>query len=70
MPPNEIASAEAQESRARMLAIEARNQRDVATADLARLVGLAPGQPIEPVAILDAPAPSVSGLDAAGCRRP
>ena len=30
-------SAEAQESRARMLAIEARNQRDVASAELARL---------------------------------
>jgi outer membrane protein TolC len=64
VPPNEIASAEAQESRARMLAIEARNQRDVAAADLARLVGLAPGQPLEPMALLDAPSPSVSGLDA------
>jgi outer membrane protein TolC len=63
VPPNEIASAEAQESRARMLAIEARNQRDVALADLARLAGLAPGQPVEPVASLDAPAPSVSGVD-------
>jgi outer membrane protein TolC len=63
VPPNEIASAEAQESRARMLAIEARNQRDVVLADLARLAGLAPGQPVEPVASLDAPAPSVSGVD-------
>jgi outer membrane protein TolC len=70
VPPNEIASAEAQESRARMLAIEARNQRDVATAELARLAGLAPAQPLEPVAALDAPASSVSGLDAlvAGAR--
>lgn len=64
VPPNEVASAEAQESRSRMLAIEARNQRDGAAADLARLVGLAPGQPIEPVASLDAPPASVSGLDA------
>lgn len=64
VPPNEIASAEAQESRARMLAIEARNQRDVATADLARLVGLAPGQPLEPAAVLDTPASSVSDLEA------
>jgi outer membrane protein len=64
VPPNEIASAEAQESRARMLAIEARNQRDVATADLARLVGLAPEQPLEPMAVLDAAAASVSGTDA------
>lgn len=64
VPPNEIASAEAQESRARMLAIEARNQRDVSAADLARLVGLSPGQPLEPVATLDAPASDVSGFDA------
>lgn len=63
VPPNDIASAEAQESRARMLAIEARNQRDVATADLARLVGLALGQPIEPVAALDAPASAVLGIE-------
>jgi outer membrane protein len=70
VPPNEIASAEAQESRARMLAIEARNQRDVAMADLARLAGLSPGQPVEPVAILDAPATSPAGVDAlvAGAR--
>ena len=64
VPPNEIASAEAQESRARMLAIEARNQRDVSAADLARLVGLSPGQPLEPVATLDSSASDVSGLDA------
>jgi outer membrane protein TolC len=64
VPPNEIASAEAQESRSRMLAIEARNQRDVAMADLGRLVGLAPGDPVEPIAVLDAPATSVSGFDA------
>lgn len=54
VPPNEIASAEAQESRARMLAIEARNQRDVASAELARLVGLVPGQTVEPASPLDA----------------
>ena len=64
VPPNEVASAEAQESRARMLAIQARNERDVATADLARLVGRAPGEDVEPVAVLDAPATSLSGLDA------
>jgi len=53
VPPNEIASAEAQESRARMLAIEARNQRDVASAELARLVGLEPGQVVEPAGSLE-----------------
>ena len=63
VPPNEIASAEAQESRARMLAIEARNQRDVSAADLARLVGLTPGQPLEPVATLDTPSPDVPGIE-------
>ena len=54
-----------------MLAIEARNQRDVSMADLARLVGLPPGQSIEPIAVLDSTAPgagapgtSVPGLDA------
>jgi outer membrane protein len=63
VPPNEIASAEAQESRARMLAIEARNQRDVSMADLARLVGLGAAQPIEPLAALDAPSPEVAGIE-------
>jgi outer membrane protein len=63
VPPNEIASADAQESRARMLAIEARNQRDVSTADLARLVGLEPGQPIEPAASLDGPGALVQGIE-------
>lgn len=63
VPPNEIASAEAQESRARMLAIEARNQRDVSAADLARLVGLTPEQPLEPVATLDTPTPAVPGIE-------
>jgi outer membrane protein TolC len=53
VPPNEIASAEAQESRARMLAIEARNQRDVSSAELARLVGLEPGQVVEPAGSLE-----------------
>ncbi len=37
--PNEVASGEAQESRQRMLLIEARNQRDMSSAELARLIG-------------------------------
>jgi outer membrane protein TolC len=52
VPPNELSSATAQESRSRMLAIEARTQRDVALADLARLIGVAPDQPIDPSADL------------------
>jgi outer membrane protein TolC len=51
--PNEIASAEAQEARARMLLIEARNQREVATAELARLIGAGADQAIEPEAMLE-----------------
>jgi outer membrane protein len=54
VPPNEVASAEAQESRARMLLIEARNQREVTAADLARLIGVDPLQPVDPVAELAA----------------
>ena len=52
VPPNEIASADAQESRARMLLIESRNQLDVSLADLARLTGIDPSQPLEPAAEL------------------
>ena len=55
VPPNEVAAAEAQAARSRMLLIEARNQRDVTLADLARLTGVNPAQPIEPAAALDLP---------------
>jgi outer membrane protein len=61
VPPNEVASAEAQAARARMLLIEARNQRDVSLAELARLVGLGSGESVEPAAALDnAPVPPAS----------
>ena len=53
VPPNEVASAEAQQARQRMLLVEARNQRDVAAAELARLMGLDPAQPVDPVAVLE-----------------
>jgi outer membrane protein len=65
VPPNEVASAQAQEARQRMLLVEARNQRDVASADLARLTGIDPAQTIDPVALLEreaAPAPSFAAL--------
>jgi outer membrane protein TolC len=39
IPPNEVTSAEAQRSRQQLLAIEARNRRRVADADLRRLIG-------------------------------
>jgi outer membrane protein len=64
IPPNEVASAQAQESRERMLAIEARNQRDIASADLARLIGEDLSTPIEPAEGLEAPAASLAALDA------
>ncbi|MEW6321626.1 MAG: TolC family protein, partial [Acidobacteriota bacterium] len=43
VPPNEVLTVDAQRSRQRMLLIEARNQREAASVDLARLVGLDPG---------------------------
>jgi outer membrane protein len=60
VPPNEVASAEAQQARQRMLLVEARNQRDVAGAELARLVGLDPSQSVEPAADLERPAGEAS----------
>jgi outer membrane protein TolC len=63
IPPNDVLSAEAQESRARLLAIEATNARGVADADLHRLLGIEGEGSIEPVAAL-ASAP-VSGDSAA-----
>jgi len=52
VPPNDVSSATAQDARARVLAIEARTQRDVSMAELARLIGVAPDQLIEPTANL------------------
>lgn len=60
--PNEVASAEAQVSRQRMLLIEARNQRDLAGARLARLVGADIEQPVEAAATLVAPGAPPSPL--------
>ena len=57
VPPNDVASAEAQESRQRMLLIEARNQRDLSSAELARLIDGDLRQPIEPEAVLELSAP-------------
>jgi outer membrane protein TolC len=64
VPLNEVLNIEAQESRQRMLAIQAHGSRDVAEADLARLVGAAPGTAIEPAAPLDPPPPESLALDA------
>jgi outer membrane protein len=53
VPPNEVFSAEAQESRQRMLSVQARIARDLAESDLARLVGFEAGTPIDPVSTLE-----------------
>jgi outer membrane protein TolC len=54
IPPNDVLTAEAQQSRARLLAIEAANMRATAEADLRRLIGLQARERIEPVAPLAA----------------
>jgi len=64
VPPNEVASAEAQQARQRMLLVEAQNQRDVSSAELARLVGLDLSQAIEPVAELQRSAAAEQTFDA------
>ena len=65
VPPNEVASAEAQESRQRMLLIEARNQRDLSNAELARLMGLDPA-----VASFQAEVPAAETAPVGVPRRP
>lgn len=52
VPPNDVLTTEAREARQRMLSIQAHTHRDVAEAELARLVALAPGTRIHPVASL------------------
>lgn len=62
--PNEVASAEALESRQRMLLIETRNQQELSSAMLARLVSVDLLQPIEPAEALDAPPAAAASLEA------
>jgi outer membrane protein TolC len=64
VPPNEVSSAEAQESRQRMLLIETRNQRDTSSAELARLIDVDLLQPIEPMAVLEDMAPPATAQQA------
>jgi outer membrane protein TolC len=60
--PNDVLTVEAQESRQRMLSIQARANRDVAEAELGRLVGVPPGTPVDPVTALDPPAAESADL--------
>jgi outer membrane protein TolC len=62
IPPNEVASAEAQESRQRMLQIETRNQGEQSSAELARLIGEDVVQRIEPAADLELEPPASASL--------
>jgi outer membrane protein TolC len=64
VPPNDVLSVEAQESRQRMLNIQARSTREVAEAELARLIGVAPGSSIHPVSTLESPPPASAEADA------
>ena len=59
--PHEVLAVEAQEARERLMAIQARGNRDVAEADLARLIG-APQARIQPASALAPPAPMTAGL--------
>jgi outer membrane protein TolC len=63
--PNEVLAVEAQESHQRMLGVQARASRDIAEAELARLIGLSPGsriQPTTPLVAPDAPDLPLDGL--------
>jgi outer membrane protein len=62
IPPNELASAQAQESRERMVLIEAQTQYDVSSAELNRIVGANPGERIVPAASLEAAAAAASDV--------
>jgi outer membrane protein TolC len=71
IPPNEVLSAEAQRSRQRLLAIEARNVRGVAEADLRRLIGEPTPTAIETVAPVAPPEPTpTASADIAQSSRP
>jgi outer membrane protein len=61
VPPNDVLSVEAQESRQRMLSIQARTVRNVAEGELGRLIG-EPDTPIEPAAAFEAPSPPTASL--------
>lgn len=65
VPPNEVSSAEAQESRQRMLLIEAQTQREVTLGDLGRLVGADGGELVSPLAMLEADPEPATAIDTA-----
>src|SRR5262249_24717039 len=64
IPPSDVLSVEAQQSRQRMLVIRARTARDVSEAELAHLVGASPGTPIETASPIDVTPSATASLDA------
>ena len=74
VPPNDVLSAQAQQSRQQMLLIEAQNTAETTAADFRRLAGLAPDAVFELADSLDAPPaplpPAIAALvDEARARR-
>jgi outer membrane protein len=61
--PNEVLTAEAQESRERVLSIEASNLRGVSEADLRRLIGEDDIRRVEPLANLEVSSASTASVD-------
>jgi outer membrane protein TolC len=72
IPPNDVLTAEAQRSHQQVLAIEARNLRQVAKADLRRVVGDDSGRDIDvaPPADSAIASPASTALDTARAQRP
>jgi outer membrane protein TolC len=64
IPPNDLLSAQAQQSRQRLLAIEAESQRGIAEADLQRLLGAGAPEPLVPAGSLEPPTNPVPAADA------
>jgi len=62
--PNDVLTAEAREARQRVLLIQARNNRDVAEADLRRVTGIEAAQKIDLIDALEAPARDIGAFDA------
>lgn len=63
IPPNEVLNTQAQEARQRMLSIQAHSAREMAEADLARLVFAPAGTRILPVATLALPTVNGTAAD-------
>lgn len=63
IPPNDVLTVEAQQSRQRMLAIQARARAEVAEAELAKLVGAPPGTRIDASVATDVPSAAPASID-------